>query len=69
MHHDIQKVFSYHNFYLFFPICKRKEFELFQLLENFEKKVVMHRPVAKDHHHEFPNPNFTKKHQSLSCLF
>ena len=20
-HHDIQKVFSYHNFYLFFPIC------------------------------------------------
>ena len=38
MHHDIQKVFSYHNFYLFFPICKRKEFELFQLLESFKKK-------------------------------
>ena len=22
MHHDIQKIISYHNFYLFFPICK-----------------------------------------------
>ena len=38
MHHDIQKVFSYHNIYLFFPICKRKEFKLFQLLESFKKK-------------------------------
>ena len=38
MHNDIQKVFSYHNFYLFFPICKRKEFKLFQLLESFKKK-------------------------------
>ena len=26
-HHDIQKVISYHNFYLFFPICKWKEFK------------------------------------------
>ena len=48
MHHDIQKIISYHNFYLFFPICKTKEFKLFQLLENFKKNVLMHRPVAKD---------------------
>ena len=49
MHHDIQKVkvFSYHNFYLFFPICKSKEFKLFQLLESFKKKVLMHRPSIK----------------------
>ena len=33
--------------YIFFTICKRKEFE-FQLLENFKKNVLMHRPVAKD---------------------
>ena len=47
MHHDIQKVFSYHNFYLFFPRCKRKGFKLFQLLELFKKKVLMHRPSIK----------------------
>ena len=40
MHHDIQKNISYHNFYLFFPICKWKEFKLFQLLENFKKKCA-----------------------------
>jgi hypothetical protein len=38
----------YQIFYLFFPICNRKEFKLFQLLENFKKNVAMHRPVAKD---------------------
>ena len=48
MHHDIQKIISYHNFYLFFPICKKKEFKLFQLLENLKKNVPIHRPVAKD---------------------
>jgi hypothetical protein len=47
MHHDSQKYFC-HNFYLFFPICKRKKFRLFQLLENSKKNVLMHRPVAKD---------------------
>ena len=47
MHHDIQKIISYHNFYLFFPICKWKEFKLFQLLENFKKNVLMHRPSIK----------------------
>ena len=48
MHHNIQKKsFSYHNFYLFFPICKRKEFKLFHLLENFKKKVLMHRPSIR----------------------
>ena len=47
MHHDIQKIISYHNFYLFFPICKRKEFKLFQLLESFKKKVLMHCPSIK----------------------
>ena len=47
MHHDIQKIISYHNFYSFFPICKRKEFKLFQLLESFKKKVLMHRPSIK----------------------
>ena len=47
IHHDIQKVFSYHTFYLFFPIRKRKEFKLFQLLESFKKKVLMHRPYIK----------------------
>ena len=40
MHHDSIR-------YLFFPICKRKGFKLFQLLEN-KKNVLMHRPVAKD---------------------
>ena len=40
MHHDIQKIISYHNFYLLFPICKWKEFELFQLLESFKKKCA-----------------------------
>ena len=42
MHHDIQKMISYHNFYLFFPICKWKKFRLFQLLTVFDislKKV------------------------------
>ena len=47
MHHDIQKIISYHNFYLFFPICKWKEFELFQLLESFKKNVLMHHPSIK----------------------
>ena len=47
MHHDIQKIISYHDFYLFFPICKRKEFELFQLLESFKKNVLMHHPSIK----------------------
>ena len=37
MHHDIQKLISYHNFFLFFAICKWKEFKLFQLLESFKK--------------------------------
>ena len=46
MHHDSQKIISYHNFH--FPICDRKEFGIFQLLENFKKIVLMHRPVAKD---------------------
>ena len=50
MHHDIQKNISYHNFYLFFLICKWKEFELFQILENFKKKIMlMHHPVGKDY--------------------
>ena len=40
MHHDIKKVFSYHNFYLFFPICKRKEFKIFQLLESFKVHLL-----------------------------
>ena len=40
MHHDIQKVSSSHNFYLFFPICNRKEFKLFQLLESFKNKTA-----------------------------
>ena len=47
MHHDIQKIISYHDFYLFFPICKWKEFELFQLLESLKKNVLMHRPSIK----------------------
>jgi hypothetical protein len=46
MHHSQINMF-YHILYSFFPICKRKEFKLFQLLENFKKKEV-HRPVAKD---------------------
>ena len=46
MHHDSQKIVFHHNFHLFFPICDRKEFRIFQLLENFKKQV--HRPVAKD---------------------
>ena len=33
MDHDSQKFIYHHNFYLFFPICKRKEFKLFQLLK------------------------------------
>ena len=37
MDHDSQKIIFYHNFYLFFQVCKRKEFKLFQLLENFKK--------------------------------
>ena len=45
----IDKKIFYHNFHLFFQICDRKEFEIFQLLENSKKKiVVMQRPVAKD---------------------
>ena len=30
---------SKNNFYLFFPICKTKEFKLCQLLESFKKKM------------------------------
>ena len=49
MYRDSQKIMVYHNFHLSFPICKKKEFKLFQLLEIFKKKIVlMHRPVAKD---------------------
>jgi hypothetical protein len=48
MDYDSQQVNVCHNSYLFLPICKRKELKSFQLLENFKKKVVMHRPVAKD---------------------
>ena len=47
MHYDIQKIISCHNFYLFFPIWKWKEFKLFQLLESFKKNVLMHRPSIK----------------------
>ena len=48
MHHDIQKIISYHNFHLFFPICKRKEFKLFQLLESFKKnKKSLAKPSDK----------------------
>ena len=47
MHHDIQKFIFYHNFYLIFPICRRKEFKLFQLLESFKKNVLMHRQSIK----------------------
>ena len=53
MHHDSKKKF-YDNFYFMFPICDRKKFRIFQLLENFKKKinkmlmVMLLRPVAKD---------------------
>ena len=47
MDHDSKKNIFYHNFYLFFPICKRKEFKLFQLLESFKKNVLMHHPSIK----------------------
>ena len=47
LHHDIQKIISYNIFYLFFPICKWKEFKIFQLLEIFKKNVLMHRPSIK----------------------
>ena len=47
MHHNIQKIISYHNFYLFFPICKWKEFKLFQLLESLKKNVLMHHSSIK----------------------
>ena len=47
MHHDIQNIISYHNFYLFFPTCRRKEFKLFQLLESFKKNVPIHHPFIK----------------------
>ena len=40
VHHDIQKIISYHNLYLFFPICKWKEFKLFQLVESFKKMCL-----------------------------
>jgi hypothetical protein len=64
MHHDdSQKHISYHNFHLFFPICDRKEFGIFQLLKNFKKFGLMHRPVAKD------RPWFVKfKFQVLGLL-
>ena len=47
MHHDIQKIISYQNFYLFFPIYMWKEFKLFQLLEIFKKNVPMQHPSIK----------------------
>ena len=47
MHHDSQKKI-YHNFHLLFPICDRKEFGIFQLLENLKQIVLMHGLVAKD---------------------
>jgi hypothetical protein len=40
-----QKKKNYHNFHLFFPVCKRKEFELFQLLTIFNillKTIQLH---------------------------
>ena len=40
MHHGSQKIISYYIFYLFFPIGKRKEFKLFQLLESFKIKCA-----------------------------
>ena len=40
INHDSQKNIFYHIFYLLVPICKRKEFKLFQLLENFKKKFA-----------------------------
>ena len=42
-----KKVISYHNFHLPCPICDRKEFGIFQLLENQKKNVLMHRPVDR----------------------
>ena len=48
MHHDIQKLTSYHNFYLFFPICKWKEFKLFQLLESFKKTCANAPSIYKE---------------------
>ena len=33
--------------FIFFPICKWKEFELFQLSESLKKNVLMHRPSIK----------------------
>ena len=53
MHHDIQKLISYHNLYLFFPICKWKELKLFQLLESFKQNVLMHRPSIKKSLHSY----------------
>jgi hypothetical protein len=64
MHHDSHKVF-YDNYYLIFPICDRKEFGIFQLLENLKKNVLMHHPVAKDRpcapnsYHECQNASFS----------
>jgi hypothetical protein len=43
-----KKVISYHNFHLLCPICDRKEFGIFQLLENLKKIVLMQRSVAKN---------------------
>jgi hypothetical protein len=35
MHHDIKQFILSHNFYLFFPIYNRKDFEIFKLLRKF----------------------------------
>jgi hypothetical protein len=36
MHHDIQKIICYHDLYIFFPICKEKEFKLLSMPETPE---------------------------------
>ena len=45
MHHDSQKNISYHNFHLFFPICDRKEFKLFQFLTIFD--ILLKKKIQK----------------------
>ena len=36
MHHDSQKIIFCDNFYLLFPICDRKDFEIFSLLRKLQ---------------------------------
>jgi hypothetical protein len=36
----MMKNIFYHIYFFSFPICNRKEFKLFQLLENFKKKCA-----------------------------